>query len=159
MIDLKQLNAFIITPVLSQIKLYSDAARNLVIGTGLQETQFYWVDQTSPGPGPGFGPFQCERRTHNGLWNNFLPKYPQLMTDVSSLLGLYPTDRVLALHGNWNYATAMCRVHYRAVAAPLPGARDSRGLAQYWKEYYNTEKGKGTVEEFLDNYKRWERLI
>ena len=25
-----------------------------------------------------------------------------------------------------------------------------RGQAQYWKEYYNTEKGKGTVQDFIN---------
>lgn len=159
MIDLEQLNAYVVTPVLTHIKSYSDAARNLIIGTGLQETQFYWVDQTTKGPGPGFGPYQCERRTHNGLWKVFLPTKPQLMADVSSLLGIWPEDKVSALHGNWNYATAICRVHYLDIPEPLPGARDKRGLAEYWKQHYNTVRGKGTIEEFLENYRRWERLI
>ena len=57
----------------------------------------------------------------------------------------------------WNlgYATAMCRVHYRRVLEPLPGADDIPGLAEYWKQHYNTPLGRGTVGEFADKFERY----
>jgi hypothetical protein len=43
----------------------------------------------------------------------------------------------------------MCRVHYYRVPAALPPAGDLAEQAAYWKRYYNTELGRGTVEHFL----------
>lgn len=157
MIDVHQYNDYIVTPTLTQIAWYSNSARNLLIGTALQESKFFWIDQTIPGPGPAFGPYQMERATCDDLWDRYLPRHPDLLKVVQAMLGEWP-DRILSLHGNHYYATAMCRIKYLTVKEALPGARDKRGLAQYWKQYYNTEKGKGTVEEFLDNYERWERF-
>ena len=34
----------------------------------------------------------------------------------------------------------------------LPDADNVAELAHYWKLYYNTPEGKGTVEEFIKNY-------
>ena len=42
---------------------------------------------------------------------------------------------------------AMCRLHYRRVPKPLPGSLLEQ--AKYWKQYYNTAKGKGTVDHFV----------
>ena len=54
----------------------------------------------------------------------------------------------------WNLklAAAMCRIHYRRVAAPLPAADDIEGLAAYWKTYYTTAAGAGTVDEFIRHF-------
>lgn len=42
-----------------------------------------------------------------------------------------------------------CRLSYKRIPALIPG--DLLGRAQYWKEYYNTEAGKGTVEHYLES--------
>jgi len=49
----------------------------------------------------------------------------------------------------------MCRVHYLRRAEPLPKADDVHGMAAYWKRYYNTVHGKGTQQEFVENYERY----
>ena len=61
-------------------------------------------------------------------------------------------DLVDQLKGNLYYAVAMCRIHYYRVSEALPN--DLEGMARYWKKYYNTELGKGTVEEFIHNYEQ-----
>ena len=48
---------------------------------------------------------------------------------------------------------AMCRLHYRRVPKPLPQTLDEQ--ANYWKEYYNTSKGAGTPEKFLETVKKY----
>ncbi len=45
----------------------------------------------------------------------------------------------------------MCRVQYFRQKEAIPNTL--RGYAEYWKKYYNTEKGKGTVQQFIDDYK------
>jgi len=42
---------------------------------------------------------------------------------------------------------AMCRLHYRRIPKPLPSSPE--GQAKYWKKYYNSMAGRGTVEDFL----------
>ena len=48
----------------------------------------------------------------------------------------------------------MARIHYLRVPEALPAADDVVGLAAYWKRYYNTELGAGTVEKFVESYQR-----
>ncbi len=52
------------------------------------------------------------------------------------------------------YATAMCRIHYLRVKEPLPDIHPVT-MGSYWKKYYNTELGKGTVEEFVENWNKY----
>ncbi len=56
---------------------------------------------------------------------------------------------------NLAYATAMARVRYWHVSAPLPKARDIEGQAEYWKAFYNTWHGKGQPQEFVRIAKRY----
>ena len=41
-----------------------------------------------------------------------------------------------------------CRLHFKPFSEPIPG--DIVGQAQYWKRYYNTEAGQGSVKHFLE---------
>ena len=43
-----------------------------------------------------------------------------------------------------------CRLFYKLIPAEIPS--DLYLMACYWKRYYNTEQGKGTVEHFIGNY-------
>jgi hypothetical protein len=51
-------------------------------------------------------------------------------------------------------ATLVARLRFRVVRAPLPDAGDVHGQALYWKRYYNTYLGAGTVAEYLRNHRR-----
>lgn len=150
-LDVKQFRQYIIVPALEHIGLYSPAAENLLIGTALQESQLRYLDQLSPGPGPAYGLFQMEKRTHDDHWNSFISKDQDLKDKIVSLTSAYPPG-VEQLRCNLLYAAAMCRIHYRRVKEPLPDASDVKALGQYWKKYYNTYAGKGTVEQFVKNY-------
>ena len=50
-------------------------------------------------------------------------------------------------------STCIARVHYLRRKEAIP--KDLEGQARYWKQYYNTPKGKGTVEEYIRNYKKY----
>lgn len=56
------------------------------------------------------------------------------------------------LAGSLNYATAMARIHYLRVPAPLPSPGDVDGLANYWKTYFNTSAGAGRPETAVRHY-------
>ena len=128
---------------------YSDAAELLLTGTAMQESRLRFVDQLTPGPGPAYGLFQMEARTHADHWQWLeRPENDALRAKVAMLLGDEP-DRLGQLRTNLAYACAMARVHYWRVRRPLPSAGDTTGLGQYWKQFYNTIHGAGTVAQWL----------
>ena len=48
----------------------------------------------------------------------------------------------------------MIRLHYYRVPQPLPDA-DLLQVAAYWKRHYNTTLGKGTINQFMRNYRTY----
>ena len=153
------LRTCIIRPVLKDLGLWSPVAENLLLGTAAQESHMgTYLDQADPTiEGPAFGIFQIEKTNHDDIWDNYLV-YNE---DLARIVRRYslPTFSYKQLAGNLYYGTAMARVHYRRVKEPLPSdPTDIKAMAHYWKQHYNTPLGKGTVEEFESNYKRFVNL-
>lgn len=151
-IEPNQLRYLIIVPALQAIGLHSLAAEQLVLGTCCQESLGgSYIKQL--GKGPALGIYQMEPITHDDLHANFLKFKRDLSVKVNNLcVGIANASELV---WNLNYATAMCRIHYFRVKAPLPAANDFKAQARYWKKYYNTPKGKGTTEEYLINWERY----
>ena len=139
----------VVIPTLKELDMYSEEACLLVVGTAIQESRLHYLKQIPSGIAKGI--CQMEEATHDDIWDNFLKYKPEIK---ERLLGLtnQSMDLVDQLKGNLYYAVAMCRIHYYRVSEALPN--DLEGMARYWKKYYNTELGKGTVEEFIHNYKQ-----
>lgn len=155
-IGVEQFRVFIIQPVLHYLGAHSPSAEEIVIGTAAQESNFHYLDQLdNPGQiilGPGIGIYQMEQFTHDDIWENFLKYHTELSAKIMLLKGNLPAE-LHPLLGNLFYATAMTRMQYYRQKSALPAATDLMGLAHYWKQYYNTASGKGTVDEFVSNYK------
>lgn len=155
-LDPEQLTVHVIRPALKYIDLWSPAAGALVLGTGLVESQLRYVDQIDKAnkPGPAYGLWQCEELTHADYWNSFLRFQNGLRERCTGLVSrrsvLFPPVDELVF--NLAYAAAMCRVHYRRVKAPLPHRHDAAGMAEYWKQFYNSPLGKGTVQKALPHF-------
>lgn len=149
MLNILQFRLNVVRPVLQEIGAHSAAAENLVLGTALQESNLHYLRQLAEGPARGI--FQMEPATHDDIWDNYLAYRRELADRVSGFL-VPERDRVEQLIWNLAYATAMCRIHYWRVPAPLPKATDVPGLAAYWKQYYNTPQGKGTEAEFTEKF-------
>ena len=150
MINLKQLREFVIEPTLKQIGCYSVDAVNLLLGTALQESSAGdYIRQVN---GPACGIYQMEPATAQDIVDNYLRHRKSLLEKVFSFYNYYNSleDN---LTGNLFFATAMCRVHYLRVKESLP--KTPLGYAEYWKRYYNTAEGKGSVEEFLEKYNKY----
>ena len=151
MIDPVQLRNLVVRPVLKQLELWSESAENLLMGTAAQESQLgTYIEQIR---GPAVGIFQMESATHDDLWKNFLPGQRALLKKLNSLklADWSSTDKAGQMAGNLYYA--MCRIHYWRVKEALPVAADIAGLARYWKRYYNTPRGAGTEQQFMDAYR------
>ena len=145
----KQLREVIIKPVLETLGLYSKEAEDLLYGTACVESGCgEYIVQVGKGPAKGI--FQMEPATARDIYANFLKYKPDLQARVDALRcdGLSLEEN---LTGNLYYATAMCRVHYLRQPGAIP--KDSYGQARYWKDFYNTALGKGTVEKYLKAYR------
>jgi len=144
--DIRQFRDLIVVPALGRIGAYSRNAEQLVMGTALAESGLFFIQQIGLGPARGF--FQMEPATHDDIWENYLRHKLDLVNDLKGLL-VRDMDLHDQLYGNLFYAAAMCRIHYLRFSEPLPGPDDWPGFAAYWKKYYNTPAGAGTVEGFL----------
>lgn len=146
----KHLREFLIRPVLQSIHTqipYSSVAEDLMLATACAESYCgqRLRQETNDGYGPAKGVFQMEGATESDIWDNYLDYRPELSElTPPAQLGLYSNE----------YAAFMCRVHYYRAPAELPAYNRNtdyylEALGQYWKEFYNTEKGAGTVEGFI----------
>lgn len=153
--DAKQLLTLVVRPELKKLGLHSRSAEQLVIGTVYQESNGHFIQQVGGGPALGF--IQMEPATYHDIWNNFLAYRRSLANKVTELASMESLDadmrpNVNQLVSNLAFAIVMCRVHYLRVKEALPKADDVQGLGEYWKKYYNTTAGAGTVEEFIKNF-------
>jgi len=152
-INSNQLQKEIIEPTLRRLDLHSKAAVHLLLGTCAQESHMgEYIRQL--GNGPALGIYQMEPATHDDIVENFLQYKRQLKQRIAREFGYnnYIADRMIY---DLRYATVMARLHYFRVAAAIPPSTQIEALAAYWKRYYNTHLGAGTVEEFIENYNRF----
>jgi len=142
----------LIKVVLRKMDDHSPSAVNLLLGTAAQESHFgTYIAQIK---GPAMGVFQMEPDTEKDIWQNYLA-YRESEIEKLHLIAGVTGPGGFHLWGNLIYQIMMARYHYRRQPGALPDADDIQGLAQYWKEYYNTFMGRGTVEEFIRNYKHF----
>jgi len=95
--------------------------------------------------GPAVGIFQMEPPTHDDI-------------QARKVIGRYtnvPLADASVMAWDLAYAIVMARIYYMQFIEPLPAADDIAGLADYWKEYYNTEAGAGTPEKAVADYERY----
>lgn len=134
--------AQIIFEALDPLGLYSGAALNLLLGTCAQESHMGTYRRQIRGPAVGI--FQMEPTTFYWLKGKYRKRFPSIVPVYSD-----------HLEHDDHAAAIFCRLRYLADPKPLPPANDIAALGAYWKRVYNTYLGKGTVEEFLDNWKRF----
>lgn len=144
-LNVGQFRELVIRPTLQQIGLHSDAAELLVLGTGIVESNLTFLHQNG---GPALGIFQMEPATHDWLSGELgtRPSWAKLKVAFNLIeTGQAPLDQLVT---NLAYATAMCRLRYYIVPTPLPAADDLDGLGEYWKHWFNTDKGSGVAGVF-----------
>ena len=139
----------IIKTTLLYIDKYSEDAEELLMLTAAVEsglgTYMYQVN------GPARGIFQMEPATENDCWKNYLNLRNDAYIEKIKNLKFSGLDN---LPYNLAYQVALCRVHCLRVTEAIPPKTDVKALAEYWKKYYNTVKGKGTVDKAVKEYKR-----
>ena len=137
----------IITHILQVAGLYSQEAVELLMLTAAQESKLgYWWRQVGNGPAKGI--FQMEPATEDSLWENYLAYRP----DKTAIIARYDTADDDDLWWNLGYQIIIARMKYQNVPTPLPDHQDVWGMAQYWKEHWNTHLGAGTITQAFDAY-------
>lgn len=158
--DPQHVRDYVIRPVLAALSLPAPAtAERLLMGTAAQESQFTHLKQL--GGGPALGLWQMEPATLYDLFDRFVVNTKQVKFQQ---IGWFLTQRephsrdflTFSLQSNLPFACAMARLHYYARPFDMASLTlTGQGLGKAWKQHYNTMLGKGGVEEFVENYRRY----
>ena len=154
--DPDQLKSYVITPCLAEVDMFSKSAVNLLAGTAAAESDLgQFVKQK--GGGGALGIYQMEPATYRSIIYDYLyrEEKKELSQKILSFLHYrdYPDCNELVY--NLKLSTIFARLRYWYVPEPLPEDDDVRGLAYYWKKYYNTHKGKGKEIDFIQKYNQY----
>ena len=147
MLSCRDLLECVIEPVLKGLDADSTPARKLMLGTALAESGLKHLRQM--GGGAALGLWQMESATHDDIWRNWLDHRPQLRGLLRNAAPGH--NNPSSLTWNLKYACAMARIHYLRVQEAIPTTTIRQ--ASYWKLYYNTPEGRGTVDHYL---RAWE---
>lgn len=153
-INARQLSDEVIAPCLRYLGAYSEDAADLVLGTAAHESHLgHYLRQVK---GPALGLYQTEPATHASIWDNYLRYRPELADKVRRLASVRSINAGMPDHSeliyNLFYSTAICRLVYLPAKPAIPPT--VQGRAEYWKAWYNTHEGRGSVEKYLDDYRR-----
>lgn len=77
--------------------------------------------------------------------------------NAAAALLLDPLPLMQLIKADDRVACLFARLHYLRVAESVPD--DLRGQAGYWKRYYNTRLGKGTIEGYMDKFRMVEPAL
>jgi len=141
--DPKHYRELVNRPALKELNLWSLSAEELLMLTLAVESDFgkYLRQNGRDGNyGVGRSPLSIEPDTFKWLKMVFSHLIPERAT---------PDDLITDL----KLATKIARLRYRVVKEELPRHDDIRGLAEYWKKWYNASPNGGTVEEAIRKYK------
>jgi hypothetical protein len=151
MLSLVNLCKVVIGPALEVFphRMSTLAAEQLLLGTALVESGLLYLRQgktrVDDAEGVALGLWQMEPATHDDIWTHFLSAHAELAGQVCPT-GRPPAERLCT---DLLYACRMARLHDYRVTDPLPPTNDADAMARYWKQYYNTPKGKGRVSTFV----------
>lgn len=104
--------------------------------------------------GPACSIFQIEPVTAEDILNHFIFYKPALLDNFAKL---YNDNLTLEqnLCTNLMFAIFICRCFYLRIKEPIPSTVELR--AKYWKKYYNTALGKGTVEKYIKAVEKYKK--
>lgn len=143
---------YVIRPSTKAMGVQSASSDVLLLGTcEIESSCGKYLRQIN---GPAIGIFQMEPVTHDSLVKRELRKHrlDQIMK-ICFIPGFYYMQAPVMA---WNlyYATLMARAKYLTKPRPLPKYDDAQGMAEYYKEHYNTPLGASTVEKSKEVFER-----
>lgn len=152
MLDIVDLRLNLVRPILKRCQLWSRASENLIIGTGLAESEFTFITQRG---GPALSFWQIEPPTFTWLIHRLSADRDLMILVLRTLsMATLPDDPALLL-SNIGLACLLARLKYWYNPAPLPNADDIEGLARYWNKIYCTNIDENRVQRFVKLYDRY----
>jgi len=132
----------------------SEDATELLMLTAAQESHCgRYLKQE--GGGPALGLYQIEPATYRDLFDNYLRYNQALLYKLEEYFNVNARNFRINLQGNLPYQIVIARLQYRRFPEALPSCSCSASIAQYYKKYWNTTKGKATIAEALFNYDKY----
>lgn len=134
----------------SQIKLICDCLGNgknntahlLLYETAKSETGLGSIEDKTIGAGIGI--CQFDKFPFNDLKKRSLTYRDKILKDLGVDISLVEWEH---LRYNSFLSLLFCRLQYKPFNEEIP--KDKASRAGYWKRYYNTIAGKGTIEHYL----------
>jgi hypothetical protein len=126
----------VIVPALDALMLDSVVARQLLLGTAMQESGLRDINQI--GGGPAKGPFEIEDATRADITHWATVRHPEW------------AEALERLEGDIKDA-ATARLLYERAPGTIGTTPEEQ--AAYYKQWYNTPRGAATVAEYLANWK------
>lgn len=139
------------------ISTWAKNIEDMIVGTALHESAGLKYNRQLGG-GPALSYFQIEPVTHKDLWKNYIVYHKKI---VDYLKFKFDVDEDSFTHdmlvSNLEYSLVICRIIYLRKPGVIPSTLNDQ--AHYWKQYYNTYLGKGTEEEYVNDYNRYNEEI
>lgn len=150
MLNIDQFRELIIKSTLNDMNMYSKEAEEILVFTCAVETQGgTYLKQIN---GNALGIYQMEPLTHTDIWQNFIKSKPQLLFQLLNMFNISQIPSEERMIYDLRYATAMARLFYKRFTKKFPNVDDIDGIWEYYKTYYNTEKGKAEREPSINKY-------
>ena len=125
--------------------------KQFMVAIGLVESGYNYVAQVPEADALGF--WQVQLGTYRDNILNFL-EFKNEFNDGWSLIKKIHQATYPSMTSDCVFACYMGAITvYRAPAA-LPEYNDIEGMAKYWKTYYNTSQGAGSIEDALQLMKQ-----
>ena len=145
---------FITRTILSELKMWSYDAEELILRTGAAESHYKYLRQIS-GPARSF--WQVESATCLDNISNYLIYRPDKL-DLVAKISQTSSDIITELDDNsatkmltHNIAFAICnaRIKYWRIPKKIPNRHDIEAQGEYYIKYYNAG-GKATMKKWKD---------
>lgn len=153
MFNEEQFRLLFVRRALEFLQIWTAESEELLILTCAQESLGgTYVKQTN---GDAAGVYQMERATYDYLWATWLPKHSHYAYKALQSVYMQTKPPFEMMMDNIYYATIMARLNYLRFADPIPAAHDVKGLAEYYKKFWNTSAGASTVPQAIMNYTKF----
>lgn len=142
--------------VLKGMDLYSVGSAALVLRTGAVESLYHFREALNDAPERGY--WQIHPETARDILHRYLqrPSKIELKRNLELVLGYEiewlegdPGRLERQLRDNDILGIALCRLWYGMAPYHIPRADNLPGQAWLWKRWFNTEKGAGSVRNFI----------
>lgn len=154
----------IVRDVLQRSQLWSRSAENLLLFTGMVESNYNQLIQGNHNFGRARSFWQVEPQTAIDNFENYLNfsfkndlKNRVLKTANLKYTNINRSNAGYLLTTNIAFAILMCRIRYWRISEPIPN--DLGDLAHYWKDYYNTKHGEGKISDFVEKAKKLSEML